>query len=166
MANAIDEIKAKWKSLSPNSPFEYSFMDNKFQSLYKSELQLKSATNLASILNLVIVFMGIFGVVAFTLSKRSKEIAVRKVLGAKVNNIILLFIKDYAGLILLANIIAWPIAYMVINHWLQGYAYRIDQRILSYLLAAVIVFATAFIFITLQCYKIAVTNPVESLRTE
>jgi ABC-type antimicrobial peptide transport system permease subunit len=166
MANAINQVKEKWKSLSPNSPFEYTFMDNKFQSLYKSELQLKSATNIASILNLVIVFMGIFGVVAFTLAKRSKEIAVRKVLGAEVKNIILLFIKDYAWLILVANIIAWPIAYLVINHWLEGYAYRIDQHIVSYLFAGIIVFATAFIFITLQCYKTAVSNPVKNLRTE
>lgn len=166
MANAINEVKAKWKSLSPNSPFEYSFMDDKFQSLYKSELQLKSATNIASILNLLIVFMGIFGVVAFTLAKRSKEIAVRKVLGAGVKNIILLFIKDYAWLIFIANIIAWPVAYMIINHWLQSYTYRVDQNIASYLFAAVMVFATAFIFITLQCYKTAVKNPVDSLRSE
>ena len=166
MAEAIKQVKAKWKFLSPNSPFEYSFMDEKFQSLYKSELQLKSATNIASILNLVIVFMGIFGVVAFTLAKRSKEIAVRKVLGAEVKNIIFLFIIDYAWLILIANIIAWPIAYLVINHWLQGYAYRIDQHIVSYLFAGFIVFATAFIFITLQCYKTALSNPVKSLRTE
>jgi ABC-type antimicrobial peptide transport system permease subunit len=166
LANAINEVKAKWKSLSPNSPFEYTFMDKKFQSLYKSELQLKSATNIASILNLVIVFMGIFGVVAFTLAKRSKEIAVRKVLGAEVKNIIFLFIKDYAWLILIANIIAWPIAYLVINRWLQGYAYRIDQSIEPYLFSAFIVFGAAFIFITLQCYKTAVANPINSLRTE
>ena len=71
--------------------------------------------------------MGIFGVVAFTLAKRSKEIAVRKVLGAGVKNIILLFIKDYAVLIFIANIIAWPFAYMIVNRWLESYAYRIQQ---------------------------------------
>jgi len=166
MANAIKEVKEKWKSLSPNAPFDYTFMDQEFQSLYKSELQLKSATSIAAILNLVIVFMGIFGVVAFTLAKRSKEIAIRKVLGAEVKNIIFLFIKDYALLILIANIIAWPLAYMAIHHWLQSYAYRIDQNVMPYLFAGFIVFVTAFIFITLQCFKTAVENPVENLRSE
>jgi putative ABC transport system permease protein len=166
MANAIKEVKDKWKSLSPNTPFDFTFMDQEFQSLYKSELQLKSATNISAILNLVIVFMGIFGVVAFTLAKRSKEIAIRKVLGAEVKNIILLFIKDYAMLILIANMIAWPIAYMVIHHWLQGYAYRVDQDVIPYLFTSFFVFAAAFIFITLQCFKTAVSNPVKSLRSE
>jgi putative ABC transport system permease protein len=141
-------------------------MDENFQSLYQSELQLKSATTIATILNFLIVFMGIFGVVAFTLAKRSKEIAVRKVLGAGVKNIIVLFIKDYALLILIANIIAWPLAYLMVNHWLQSYAYRIEQSITPYLFAGALVFVTAFIFVTLQCFKTALANPVKSLRSE
>ena len=163
---AINEVKEKWKSLAPNSPFEYTFMDDTFQSLYQSELQLKSATTIATVLNFLIVFMGIFGVVAFTLAKRSKEIAVRKVLGAGGKNIILLFIKDYALLILIANLIAWPLAYIMVNHWLQSYAYRIEQSIAPYLFAGAFVFVTAFIFVTLQCFKTALANPVKSLRTE
>jgi ABC-type antimicrobial peptide transport system permease subunit len=166
MPMSISSIEEKWKSLAPNSPFEYTFMDDNFQSLYQSELQLKSATTIATILNFLIVFMGIFGVVAFTLAKRSKEIAVRKVLGAGVKNIILLFIKDYALLILIANIIAWPLAYMMVNHWLQSYAYRIEQSITPYLFAGALIFVTAFIFVTLQCFKTALANPVESLRSE
>jgi ABC-type antimicrobial peptide transport system permease subunit len=166
MPMAIHSIKERWKSLSPDSPFEYTFMDENFQSLYQSELQLKSATTIATILNFLIVFMGIFGVVAFTLAKRSKEIAVRKVLGAGVKNIIVLFIKDYALLILIANIIAWPFAYLMVNHWLQSYAYRIEQSITPYLFAGAFVFVTAFIFVTLQCFKTALANPVESLRSE
>jgi ABC-type antimicrobial peptide transport system permease subunit len=164
--DAINQIKQKWKSLSPNSPFEYTFMDDNFQSLYQSELQLQSAADIATILNLVIVFMGIFGVVAFTLAKRSKEIAVRKVLGAGVKNIILLFIKDYAVLIFIANIIAWPFAYMIVNRWLASYAYRIQQSITPYFFAGIFVFAAAFIFITVQCFKTALANPVKSLRSE
>ena len=164
--DAINQVKQKWKSLSPNSPFEYTFMDDNFQSLYQSELQLQSAADIATILNLVIVFMGIFGVVAFTLAKRSKEIAVRKVLGAGIKNIILLFIKDYAVLIFIANIIAWPFAYMIVNRWLESYAYRIQQSITPYFFAGTFVFAAAFIFITVQCFKTALANPVKSLRSE
>jgi putative ABC transport system permease protein len=166
ITKATNVIKEKWKSLSPDAPFEYTFMDDKFHSLYQSELQLKSATSIATILNLVIVFMGIFGVVAFTLAKRSKEIAVRKVLGAEVRNIILLFVKDYAWLILIANIIAWPLAYMITNRWLQSYAYRIQQDWTPYLFAGFFVFAAAFVFITVQCFKTAVANPVKCLRNE
>ena len=166
MTGAINEVKEKWNSLSPNAPFEYTFMDDNFQSLYQSELQLQSAADIATILNLVIVFMGIFGVVAFTLAKRSKEIAVRKVLGAGVKNIILLFIKDYAVLVFIANIIAWPFAYMIVNRWLESYAYRIQQSITPYFFAGIFVFAAAFIFITVQCFKTALANPVKSLRSE
>jgi putative ABC transport system permease protein len=166
MADAINQVKEKWKSILPASPFEYSFMDDNFQSLYKSELQLKSATDIATILNFLIVFMGIFGVVAFTLAKRSKEIAVRKVLGAGVKNIVFLFIKEYALLILIANIIAWPLAYTMVNHWLQSYAYRAEQTITPYLFAGAFVFIVAFIFIGLQSLKTASANPVESLRSE
>lgn len=166
LEQTITAIKEKWKKLSPNAPFEYRFMDERFHSLYQSELQLKRATNLASILNLVIVFMGIFGVVAFTLAKRSKEIAVRKVLGAEAKNIILLFLKEYALLILIANAIAWPLAYVATNEWLQNYSYRIEQNLVPYISVFLIVFVLSFVFISIQCLRTAMANPVQSLRTE
>ncbi|HLK31220.1 MAG TPA: ABC transporter permease [Puia sp.] len=163
---AVDAVKKKWKELLPDAPFEYVFMDDQFQSLYKSELQLKKATNIATALNLIIVFMGIFGVVAFTLAKRTKEIAVRKVLGADIKDILSLFIKDYAWLILIANLIAWPLAYIITNKWLENYAYRIQQNAIPYFTVCIFIFVTAFILITAQCLKTAVTNPVKSLRAE
>jgi len=141
-------------------------MDEKFQSLYQSELQLKKASNIATFLNLVIVFLGIFGVVTFTLIKRTKEIAVRKVLGADIKSIIVLFAKDYAWLMLLANIIAWPLSYLITNKWLEGYAYRINQAITPYLTVCLLIFITAFSMIAVQCFKAGLANPVKSLRTE
>jgi len=162
----IDAIKEKWTALSPGAPFEYTFMDDNFQKLYQSELQLKKATQTATLLNLVIVFMGIFGVVAFTLVKRNKEIAVRKVLGASVKNIMTLFIRDYAWLILIANILAWPIAYYATEYWLQNFAYRMPQHISTYLFVMMFIFLAACIFIVAQCCKVAVTNPVKALRSE
>jgi putative ABC transport system permease protein len=162
----MSDIKGQWKSFSPNAPFDYTFMDQKFASLYKSELQLQQAANIATILNLIIILLGIIGVVAFTLTKRTKEIAVRKILGADATHIIFLFVKEYAALILIANIIAWPLAYFVTNYWLQNFAYRIQQNIFSYVLILVFVCVIAFSLIILQCFKAAVTNPVKSLRTE
>jgi putative ABC transport system permease protein len=162
----IAALKERWKTLSPNAPFEYNFMDERFSALYRSETQLKKATNLATVLNLVIVFMGIFGVTAFTLARRNKEIAVRKVLGAEAKNIIALFLKDYAVLILIANIIAWPLAYWATNQWLQNYVYRMEQTIVPYVTVFGFVVVSTFLFITIQCYKTALMNPVKNLRTE
>ena len=166
IVETVTNIRNKWREMSPGTPFEYSFMDEKFQSLYRSELQLKKAANIATILNLIIVFLGIFGVVAFTLTKRTKEIAVRKVLGADVRNIIVLFIRDYAILILLANMIAWPLTYIITNKWLQSYAYRVNQDIVPYLFVCLFIFITAFSMIAIQCFKAGAANPVKSLRTE
>lgn len=166
ITETVARIKQRWNELVPNAPFEYTFMDEKFQSLYRSELQLKKAANIATALNLIIVFLGIFGVVTFTLIKRTKEIAVRKVLGAGVWNIIRLFAKDYAWLILIANIIAWPIAYLITTNWLAGYAYRVQQNIQPYVIVCAFVFIAAFAMIAIQCIKAATSNPVNNLRTE
>jgi putative ABC transport system permease protein len=166
MESTVAALKAKWRSLLPNAPFEYNFMDERFKALYQSEVQLKKATRLATILNLVIVFMGIFGVMAFTLARRNKEIAVRKVLGAESLNIVLLFFKDYAILILIANIIAWPLAYWATNQWLQNYAYRMQQNIIPYAGVFVTVALSTFLFVTILCLKATQANPVKNLRTE
>lgn len=163
---AIASVKKKWKEASPDSPFEYFFMDEKFQALYNSELQLKKAANTATLLNILIVLMGVFGVVAFTLTRRNKEIAIRKVLGANARGIIQLFLKEYGLTILIANIIAWPPAYVVVNNWLQNYNYRIQQDIFSYLLVGTLVLCLAFGMIIAQCLKVAGANPVNSLRAE
>lgn len=162
----IADLKKKWNELSPNSPFEYVFMDDRFESLYRSELQLKKATKVATVLNLLIVFMGVFGIVAFTMVRRTKEIAVRKVLGAQAGNIIFLFVKEYVPLIFIANLLAWPFAYLATNYWLQNYAYRIQQDVTPYLQVGVFVFVATFVFIAAQCLKIALRNPVRSLRAD
>ena len=150
ISKAVNVLQDKWKTFFPDAGFEYVFMDDQFQALYKSELQLKKAANVATVLNLIIVFLGIYGVVAFSLGKRTKEIAVRKVIGADARNIIFLFIKDYALLILIANFIAWPIAYSLINKWLDNYAYRIQQNVINYLIVCVFIFITAFVLITVH----------------
>ena len=164
--NAVAQVKAKWNEFSPGNPFEYTFMDERFRSLYDAEIKLKKAAQLATVLNLLIVFMGVFGIVAFTLARRTREIAVRKVLGANVKNIVTLFITDYALLILAANIIAWPLAFMATNKWLQNYSYRIDQNAVPYLTVALAVSILTFLFVTLQCLKTAMSNPVKNLRAE
>ena len=122
-------------------------MDEKFAALYKSELQLQTAANIATILNIIIVLLGIIGVVAFMLTKRNKEIAVRKVLGANAGNIIFLFLKEYAQLIITSTIIACPLAYLVTERLLQNFAYRIGQGFTPYLLVFFSISALTFVIL-------------------
>lgn len=166
LASSIDQARSKWKEVSPGAPFEYFFMDERLQSLYQSELQLKKAAGLATGLMLLIVLLGIFGVLTLALAKRTKEIAVRKILGAEIHHILKIFIRQYAGLLLIANLIAWPLAYYYSNRWLSQFAYHIPQSPGSYFIAAVLVCVIAFLLISLQCLKVALINPVKSLKAE
>lgn len=166
LAAGIAAVQKKWAELSPNTPFEYTFMDQRFKNIYQSELQLQKASAIATTLNLVIVLLGVFGVLSFTLARRLKEISLRKIVGANTRDIILLFVKEYAWLIVIANLIAWPVAYWASNKWLQQYVYRIEQNIYPYLLVGMAVTVLAVVLIILQCFKIANANPVKSLRTE
>lgn len=166
IGNTISALERECKTLFPDAGFDYTFMDDKFQALYQSELQLKKAADVATGLNLVLVFTGIIGVLAFTLTRRTKEIAVRKVLGANARTIIFIFLKEYGLLILFSNLIAWPLAYLFTSNWLEGYAYRFQQNLSPYILVTVCMLITAFALITIQCYRSAMANPVKSLKTE
>lgn len=166
ISQVVNQVRTQWKSLSPHAPFEFSFMDDRFEALYRSDLQLKEAAGIATGLNLLIVFLGIFGIVAFTLTKRNKEMAVRKVLGADLKDIIRLFLQDYTWPIVLANLIAWPLAYTVTDKWLGNYAYRITQDLVPYVVAGALIFMMAFVLIAAQCWRTARANPVTSLRME
>lgn len=166
LPKTVANIENKWKTLYPDLPFDFYFMDDRLKSVYNTEIQLKNAAIISTILNLIIVFMGIFGVVAFTLTRRTKEIAIRKVLGAGTSNIIFQFIRDYAVPILLANIIAWPAAYLFIGRWLENYAYKIDIGIIPFLIVGLVSFLSAFLLITIQSLKAASASPINGIRTE
>jgi putative ABC transport system permease protein len=141
-------------------------MDEKLQAMYQSEMQLKKASGIATALMLLIVLLGIFGVLTMALTRRIKEIAVRKVLGAEIHHILSLFIRQYAGLLLIANLIAWPLTWYFSHRWLQQYPYRIVQPVSLYFIAGIFVMAIAFALIAMQCLKVALANPVSSLKTE
>jgi ABC-type antimicrobial peptide transport system permease subunit len=166
IVNTVNAMENKWKNLFPDAGFEFTFMDEKFESIYRGELQLQKAATIATALNLIIVIMGIFGIVAFTLTKRNREIAIRKVLGADAPAIILIFIKDYALLIVIANLVAWPVAYMISNKWLENFTYRVQQNIFPYLIVFAFIFILVIVLVTAQCFKAASDNPVNRLRTE
>lgn len=162
----INDIQKKWAELMPGAPFEYKFMDDTLANLYKSEIQLKKAAYAATILALIIVLLGIIGLVSLSIQKRTKEIGIRKVLGSSVAGIMLLFIKDFLLVILIGGLVACPLAYIIMQHWLQGYAYRVDITAQPFVISISSLGLITALLICIQTTKAAITNPVKSLRTE
>lgn len=163
---SIAAIEKKWSALLPGSSFEYSFIDDTLLKLYSTEVQLKNAAYTATILSVIIVFLGILGLVSLSLHKRIKEIGIRKVLGASLPDIILLFVKEFMVVILIAGVIACPIAYFIMKGWLDNYAYRIPISPLPFIWSIAFLGAIIILLICFQAIKAAVANPVKSLRTE
>jgi putative ABC transport system permease protein len=163
---SIEAIQKKWTSLMPGSSFEYTFMDDTLKKLYATELQLKKASYIATCLSLMIVLLGILGLVTLSLQKRTKEIGIRKVLGASVSNIVLLFIKDFAMLILVAALLACPLSYWLMNNWLQNYASHVTISAFPFTFAVGCLGLFTFLLIVMRTAKSANTNPIKSLRTE
>jgi len=162
----IEAIQKKWATLLPGSSFEYSFMDDTLKKLYKTEIQLKKAAYTATGLSLVIVLMGVLGLVSLSIQKRMKEIGIRKVLGSSVSGIIALFMKEFLWVILIAGLIACPVAWFIMHGWLSNYAYRISLTTKPFIISvAGLAFITALL-ITIQTIKAGTDNPVKSLRTE
>lgn len=166
VAGSVDALQKKWSSLLPGSPFEYKFMDETLLRMYKPELQLKKASYTATILALVIVLLGVLGLISLSIQKRTKEIGIRKVLGSSVSEIMLLFIKEFLAVIVIAGVAACPLAYIIMNKWLQEYAYRINITVEPFLLSIIILGFITTLLICLQTIRAAMTNPVDSLRSE
>lgn len=166
MGQTIAGLEKKWTVLMPGSPFDYSFMDETINAAYKSEIQLKKASYFATILAVVIVMLGIIGMVSLSIAKRTREIGMRKVLGASVSGIILFFIKDFFWVIFMVNLIAWPVSYFMMEQWLNDYAYRIGIGIYPFITVSALLILSTMLLIGIQTAKAATKNPVKSLRTE
>jgi putative ABC transport system permease protein len=166
IAASIDAVQKKWSTVIPGAPFEYKFMDDTLAKLYKSEIQLKKASYTATILALIIVLLGVIGLISLSIQKRTKEIGIRKVLGSSVPAIIFLFIKEFLWVIAAGGMIACPLAYIIMNNWLENYAYRINITFLPFIISIVCLAFITVLLICIQSVKAAMANPVESLRTE
>lgn len=165
-ANIIAQIKKKWQEIAPNQPFDYSFMDEQFNRLYTTEQQTGRLSITFSILAIVIACLGLFGLVTYAAEQRTKEIGIRKVLGANVQNILNMLSKDFLKMVIVSLIIAFPIAWWAMTKWLQDFAYRVDIGWWVFGFAALITIGIALLTISFQAIKAAVANPVKSLRTE
>ena len=163
---AIQNIQKTWNNFFPNSPLEYNFLDDSFNELYKQDQQASFLIFVFAIIAVVISSMGLFGLAAFSAEQRSKEIGIRKVLGASVEGITGLLSKDFLKLVLVAIVIATPLAALVMNKWLQAFAYRINISWWMFALAGLFSLLIAVITISFQSIKAAIANPVKSLRKE
>ena len=159
-------LEQTWQELFPELPFRYYFLDEYMDSKYKAEERWYAIVTSASVVSLFIACLGLFGMVLISVSRRTKEIGIRKVLGASLSNMIALLSKEYMLLVLAANVIAWPLAWYTMNKWLQNFAYRIEHTGWIFLLSGLTAFIIAALTVSYQTIKTARTNPVESLRYE
>jgi len=165
-AAAIAFIKSTWDSVYPDYPFEYQFLDDHFNDVYKADNQVSQIVGILAGLAIFISCLGLFGLASHSAEKRVKEIGVRKVLGASVQNITLMLSGNFLKLVLLANLIAWPFAWYGVYKWLQTYAFRIDIQWWIFVIAGLASIMIAFCTVSLQSVKAAIANPVKSLRSE
>jgi putative ABC transport system permease protein len=163
---ALAFIKSKWDSIYPDYPFEYQFLDEHFNEVYKADNQVSQIVSILAGLAIFISCLGLFGLASHSAERRVKEIGVRKVLGASVQRIVLLLSTDFLKLVLIANIIAWLSAWYAMYKWLSGFAYRIEITWTIFAIVAFISVLIALLTISFQSVKAAMANPVESLRSE
>ena len=166
ISGVIKMIKNKWDEFAPSQPFDYTFLDERFNELYREEQRLGDIFRTFAILAIFIGSLGLFGLSAFTAEQRTKEIGIRKTLGASVYGIVFLLSKEFIKLIIISFVIAVPIAYYYMNSWLQEFAYRTDIGTLTLLVAGGIAMSIALVTVSYHATKIAITNPTKSLRYE
>lgn len=166
ISNALAHLEHTWKKFLPEIPFEYSFLDERFEKLYESEQRQKSIFTIFSCIAIFVACLGLFGLSAFAISQRIKEIGIRKVLGASVYGIIALLSVDFLKLVIVSALIALPVAWYAMHKWLEDFAYRITIPWWIFPLASVMAMVIAFLTISVQAMKAATVNPVKNLRTE
>ena len=166
MTSVLSFLEQKWKTLRPDEPFEYTFLNEDFQKNYQAESRTSRIVSTFTGISILISCLGLFGLAAFAAQQRTKEIGVRKVLGASVSAIVLLLAKDFLKLVVIAILIASPLAWYAMNRWLQSFAYQIDIPWWIFVAAGGLAIAIAFLTISFQSLKAALMNPVKSMRSE
>lgn len=166
ISSALSTLKDTWQRYLPDLPYQYSFLDENFSKLYQAEQRQETIFTIFACIAIFIACLGLFGLSAFAITQRVKEIGVRKVLGANPGSIVSLLSKDFVKLVLIAAIIAFPVAWFAMTKWLEDFAYRIDIHWWVFVLAAVLTMLIALATVSLQAIKAAMANPVDSLRNE
>jgi putative ABC transport system permease protein len=160
------KIESVVKSNVPGYPFNYIFVDDEYNKLFKSEMLIGKLSRVFALLAIIISCLGLFGLAAYTAERRTKEIGIRKVLGASVSGITGLLSKDFLRLVFISAVVAFPLSWWFMHKWLQNYAYRISINGWVFVIAGILALLIALMTISFQSIKAAIANPVKSLRTE
>jgi len=166
LSKTLAFLERKWKEFAPNQPFEYFFLDDSFDRLYRSEQRAGQLFTAFSIIAGFIACLGLFGLAAFSTEQRTKEVGIRKILGASVPDIIVLLTKGFTKWVLVANLISWPVAYYVMYRWLHNFAYRTSIELWVFPVAALLTLGIALVTVSFLAVRAALANPVEALRYE
>jgi len=162
----VTKVEDKWKTMAPSMPFNYQFLDDAFDNMYRVEQRTGQLGLSFAIIAILIACLGLFGLVTYMTEQRIKEIGIRKVLGSTVSNLVAMLSKDFLKLVLVSMVISIPIAWWAMQKWLQDFAYRIDISWWVFVSAGVIALMISLITIGFTAFKAAIANPVKSLRTE
>jgi putative ABC transport system permease protein len=163
---AVESIRTLWKKFAPNAPFEYTFLQSNFEIKMQTERKIGLLFLLFTVLAILIACLGLFGLATFTTEQRTKEIGIRKVMGATINSIVILLNKDFIKLVVLANVLAWPVAGWLLVLWLAQFAYHISIPWWVFVVSGICTCAIAFLSVSSQAIRAARGNPVDSLRNE
>ena len=163
---AVDKVRGIWKGLAPEQPFRFTFMDEDFNRIYEAEQRTGKISLAFSILAVLIACLGLFGLAAYAAEQRTKEIGIRKVMGASVGGIVQLLSKDFLKLVFIAALIAFPFAWWAMHNWLQHFAYRSAISWWVFAGTAIVTLIIAILTVSFQAIRAALSNPVESLRNE
>lgn len=166
IVSSLDTVREIWTRIIPQYPFDYTFLDEDFDSMYRTEERMGTLLNYFSVFAIIIACLGLFGLASFTAEQRTKEVGVRKVLGASAPQVTVLLGKEFLFLVVLSNLLAWPVAYMVMDNWLQNFAYRTDIGVDLFATAAALALVIAIITVSYHAIRSALSNPVDALRHE
>ncbi|MGB6340159.1 MAG: FtsX-like permease family protein, partial [Candidatus Aminicenantaceae bacterium] len=166
MPRVMQFAEQEWRRINPGHPFEYTFVDINNDMMYQSEMKLSRLLSIFTGIAIYIACLGLFGLASFTVVQRTKEIGMRKVLGASIGGIVIILSKEYVKWIVLANVFAWPLAYYFMRRWLEGFAYRTNLNILAFFVSGMLALIIALLTVSVQTFKAATANPVDSLRYE
>jgi putative ABC transport system permease protein len=166
ISNVLASVKSKWDSYKSDFPFDYSFLDDRFNDTYKAEQNIGRILGIFAGLTIFVACLGLFGLATFTAEQRTKEIGIRKVLGADVTGLVTLLSKDFLKLVFIAFVIASPIAWYVMSKWLESFAYRTPVSWLIFAIAGILVVVITLITVSYQSITVALMNPVKSLKNE
>jgi putative ABC transport system permease protein len=162
----VEFLRSSWKSVAGNEDFQYQFLDDALAAAYQQEQRLGNIVKCASFLSIFIACMGLFGLATLVVIRRTKEIGIRKVLGAKSGRLVLLLSKEFITLVIISSLFAFPVAWWGLHKWLQDFAYRIDISWWIFIVATVLTLIVALATVSVQAIRAAMMNPVKSLRTE